>query len=837
MSQAGSFYFLVLALLNMPVQAAIYRTKFTAPGKYLIVEVLEDNLLHFELSSKLPGPSENDPIPTTSMVIQKEFAGPEQIRRGRKSLETKAFSLHVNENTLCVQIQDRAKKVTLTEMCPHHLDQYWKGITLSRSGTKNLYGLGQEFRDPGSIDGDWMGRVRHYGGLHGNKMVHFNGGDNGNTQIPILYGLGEGNEGFAIFLDQIYQQQWDFGSSPWTAEMYGDQIRWYFTTSPSLGGMRKTFMNLVGHPLVPPKKAFGLWLSEYGYRNWEHLESRLATMRSNHFPLDGFMLDLYWFGGIQSYSDDTSMGRLTWDRKNFPNPEQKLATLRDQGIGIVPIEESYIGKNLPEHAALAKQGFLVKDGSGNPAYLATNGWWGKGGMVDWSNTSSSDFWHQWKRVPLIDAGIAGHWLDLGEPEIYPSDGVYNGGAREPDVHNIYNLQWAEGIYRGYQKYSPEKRPFIMSRSGAAGIQRYGVAMWSGDIGSDLTSLASHQNVQMHMSLSGIDYYGGDIGGFHREALQGDLNEMYTQWFAYGMQFDIPGRPHTENLCQCRETAPDRVGHRESNLDNIRLRYRLIPYVYSLAHEAHLNAEPVFAPPLYFYQNDPNLRTLAREKMIGASLLATVVSRFGQSYTDVYLPKGNWFNFHTGEMNSSRGQKYGSVPLYIDGHFRLPLFAKAGAIIPMMYVDDKTMDSSGKRTDGTNRNELMIRVFAEEPQSSFTLYEDDGASTHYLDGDVRRTVISQVTQTDSVTVTIEPSKGDFSGSPRERDNVLEIVQARPVQEVFLNGKSLVRHSSLDDWEKAETGWFAGENYRTLVKSDLLPVSTSKIFHLRRNARKK
>lgn len=824
----GFCFFLFLATF---AAAAVPRAKFTANGKYLIMEVLQDDLLHFELSAKLPGPGENDGIATTEMVVRKDYDGPEHYVRNDRTIETKALIVQVNDESLCLRIQDKSKKVVYTEICPSHLDQYWKGITLSRAGTKNLYGLGQEFRDPGVVDGDWMGRVRHYGGLHGNKMVHFNGGDNGNTQIPILYGLGEGNDGFALFLDQIYQQQWDFNSTPWTAEMYGDQIRFYFFAGSSIGQLRKNFLELVGRPLVPPKKAFGLWLSEYGYRNWEHLESRLESMRENHFPLDGFMLDLYWFGGIKSDSDDTSMGRLDWDLEKFPHPKEKMAELKEKGIGIVPIEESYIGRNLPEHAELAKRGYLVKDGSRNAAYLSTNGWWGKGGMMDWANPATSDFWHKWKRVPLVEAGIFGHWIDLGEPEIYPHDGTYHGNRRQADIHNVYNLKWAEGIHHGYEKYTPTVRPFVLSRSGAAGIQRYGAVMWSGDIGSDLTSLASHQNAQMHMSLSGVDYYGADIGGFHREGLHGDLNEMYTQWLSYGSLFDVPARPHTENLCQCRETAPDRIGDKKSNLENVRLRYRLIPYLYSLAHAAYRYGEPVFAPLVYYFQADPNVRTIAREKMIGPSLLASVVARAGQTTTDVYLPQGRWYAFHDGTPLRSRGQKVTGLPLYVDGHLRLPLYAKAGAIIPMMYVDEKTLDSSGKRSDGTVRNELRLKVFADNERSTFTLFEDDGATTSYLKGAVRETAIEQAGSREESTLTISAAKGSYAGAPDRRNVFVEMFRDRSTKEVELDGNALDQKNCLDDLESAESGWFAESPRRILVKTPALPVTTRKTLRFR------
>ncbi len=816
---------------------SVTRVKFPTSTMYLIVEILDDNLAHFELSAKLPGPPDTQPIYTTPMVAQTDYSGPKHFKRsgqGGSHLETSAMSIDVDTSTLCVTYTDKIQNVKLTELCPLNLNQYWKGFTLSRETTQNIYGLGQEFQNPGVQDGDWMGKIRHFGGLNGNAMNDFNGGANGNTQIPILYALGAGKQNYALFLDQVYQQQWDFTADPMTSQMYGDQIRWYFFTGKSLPDLRTAYMNLVGHPLVPPKKMFGLWVSQYGYRNWDDMESKLSTLRLNLFPIDGFFLDLFWFGGIQTDSDNSSMGKLTWDTTNFPSPETKIPSLRDQqGIGIITIEESYISQNLPEHQELGANGYLVKDSTGNPAYLTQNSWWGRGGMIDWTNTGVWDFWHQMKRVPLINQGIMGHWLDLGEPEIWSSDAHYAVGPLDPDVHNIYNLRWIQSIYQGYQHFSPDKRPFMMSRSGAAGIQRYGAAMWSGDIGSNLPNLAAHQHSQMNMSLSGIDYYGADIGGFHREALgNGDLNEMYTQWFAYGMLFDVPGRPHTENLCQCRETAPDRVGDLDSNLDNLRLRYQLIPYTYSLAHRANLYGEPVFPPLVYYFQDDANTREIAHEKMIGPSLLAGVVAEAGAKTTDVYLPQGNWIDFRTDQWTSSQGQTLTAVPLFANNKYILPLYARAGSILPLMYVDDKTENALGLRSDGTTHDELWARVYPDAAPSSFTLFEDDGSTSEYLTQQVRTTEIRQSSSKGGTVVSIAPAQGTYSGAPDSRDNVIELIaQNTGITEVDVNGDELAQATSMEEWQQSDSGWFAQSATHILVRTGELPVSELKTITFR------
>jgi alpha-glucosidase (family GH31 glycosyl hydrolase) len=454
-------------------------------------------------------------------------------------------------------------------------------------------------------------------------------------------------------------------------------------------------------------------------------------------------------------------------------------------------------------------------------------------MIDWTHEAGAAFWHDWRRQPLVEMGVLGHWTDLGEPELYDSaswyHGVVPGKHDHADVHNVYNLKWSESIWEGYRRNRIQRRPFIMSRSGTSGSQRYGVAMWSGDIGANLSSLATHLNTQMHTSLSGVDYYGSDIGGFHRGTLRGDsLNELYTQWFANGALLDIPVRAHTENLCNCKETAPDRIGDRRSNLANIRLRYELAPYYYSLAHRAHLYAEPLVAPLVHYYQNDPNVRTMGHEKLIGRDLLVGIVARHGETRRDVYLPRGTWIDYHTNTRHSSSGEWIRDVPVYRDGIFRLPLFVRAGAILPKMHVDEKTMNILGRRADGSVRNELVVRVYPDSLESTFVVYEDDGETVDYLSGQVATTTLSQRRAGRSTFVTIGATEGSYDGAPARRNNVVELVpDAGAVISISVDGRKLRRHRSWEEFERAESGWFT-VGAVVMAKSGVLPVNRMKTF---------
>jgi alpha-glucosidase len=479
-------------------------------------------------------------------------------------------------------------------------------------------------------------------------------------------------------------------------------------------------MDLSGHPPVPPKQMFGLWISEYGYENWAEVDGKIASLKAAGFPLSGIVLDLYWFGGINP-STTSRMGTLTWDETRFPDPRGKIAALKAQGIGTMLIEESYVSSGLPEYAALAGHHALAHDEDGAPVVTNPNGnWWGKGGMIDWTTPAARDFWHDYRRQALIDMDVMGHWTDLGEPEmISPAFRYGPDNLTEAAVHQSYNALWLEGIFEGYRRNSPDKRPFMMSRSGGIGIQGYGAAMWSGDTGGDYGSLAAQMAQQTHMMWSGMDYYGSDVGGFHRGALgvypgshEDATNELYTQWLAYAALFEVPVRPHTENLCNCKETTPDRIGDIASNLANLRLRYALLPYYYSAAYRAWLSGEPVFPSLDYWFPDDPTTRGIGHVKMIGSELVAAAVAAPGASEVKVYLPKGKWYEFRSGAMVESAGETF-TFDLHIGDLFELPVLARDGAIVPM--------------ADG------VLRVFGTTANEA-DWYDDDGRTTAYQQGD-------------------------------------------------------------------------------------------------------
>jgi alpha-glucosidase (family GH31 glycosyl hydrolase) len=827
----------------------VQRAVFVAGARSLELEFLDDDLLHFRVSAVGAAPAESDPIATTPQVAKTDYAGPKRFTRSADSFETAELRARVDAASLCLSLTDTLRHFELTQICPVDLGTPEQRLSIVRGATQNAYGLGEQFWPGGTTDGDWLGRVRSSPDPFGNAMVPYDdgritdAGKNGNAQFPVLYALGAGNTNYALFIDHLRAQTWDLRGDPWRMQTSGDAIAGYVLTGADLPDLRQDYLELVGRPPVPPKKFFGLWVSEYGYDDWTELEGKLETLRERAFPVDGFVLDLQWFGGITAQSDDSHMGRVSWDLAHFPDPGAKLAEYAAEGVGIITIEESYVSRGLREHADLEQKGYLVRNCEGcAPVYLTDNPWWGKGGMIDWTSDAAGDYWHDQKRQALIDAGVLGHWIDLGEPEVYAPDdwvaGVLPGKHSHADYHNLYNFAWARSIARGYARRGVQRRPFILARSGAAGIQRFGVALWSGDIASRFGSLRAQLNAERQLSLSGIDYFGSDVGGFYRNELEGNLDDLYTRWLADSLWLDVPVRPHTFNIDpqHPEETAPDRVGNRASNLANLRHRYELIPYLYSLAHRAYRAGEPLAPPLVYQYQSDPNVRELGSEKLIGKDLLVACVTEPGPpapdpgaSVRDVYLPAGDWVDDRTGQWFHSAGQSYAAQPLFVEGLLRAPVYLRSGAIVPKQYVDAQTRNAVGLRADGTLHTELIVRVVAAPSETQFTLYEDDGATIAYQTGAVRETVLSQSMAGAVSTVTIGAANGGYEGAPSERDRVVELVtDGRRATAVSLNGSPLREMATRAGFDAASSGWFNADHGVVLARSGLRNVHEPTTF---------
>ncbi len=824
--------------------AAVEKLEYAQGNLRLVIEVKTDGIIHAEYRQG----AADQTIYTSPMVDQLSFSGPKYFTQKGNTFSTEELEVSVDTTNLCARFDDRQKNRYLTTICPEGLDQAQKRLHLDASAMQNAYGLGENFKRLGSADGDWVEHGTRDSMHMGNGFQTFENGAVGNIQIPILYAVGD-QLTYGLFLDNVYKQDWDFKQSWWNVRTYGDQLRFFFIAGDDLKQVRSRYLSITGHSPVPPKKTFGLWMSKFGYHGWEEIDQTKSEMRKRNIPFDGFVLDINWFGSINLEQPEKSrMGYLEWDQsKNdgndnyFPNPAQKLSDYKKENIGFTAIEESYVVDSSSTYREMfAKKLFSFKRTNGQcqpsadrqPIWL--NAWWGKGGMIDWSNPQSGAWFHDHKRLEnLVKLGVTNHWTDLGEPEMYDASACYLGVEQDknthPDVHNIYNLMWNKSIWEGYARHNQQinQRPFIMTRSGAAGTQRFGAGIWSADIASSLKSLATHMNAQMHMSMSGIEYFSNDAGGFRKEIMPGNdksgryrgyEGEMYSMWLANSAWFDVPLRPHTDNdfsmayapspLWPPYETAPYLVGDEYSNKMNIIQRYELIPYYYSLAYRAHLAGEAVMPPLVYYFQDDLRLRTIGHQKMIGPNLMVGVVASHGEYKRDIVLPKAGWYNYHTNEYYNGHTQdRIKDVPSYIDGVLRIPVFAKAGSIIPQMKVSSGTMDVFNHQTNGSIDRTLILNVY-QGPESSFNLYEDDGTTLQFNQATkpIYKTQITKISQQSTdrqMTITIGAATGENQGFNQRPVIIKAVTMGQMVNAVYLNGVALEQSAWQTNQQKNQT----------------------------------
>jgi alpha-glucosidase len=819
-------FFISLSLFGQQIQRIQFKGTGTKP-LILTLECWDDDLIHFRFGDdKTNGKMF---VNTTPSIAKTDYTGANEFQQNGNTVETKDLKIVFNPYSFTVTMIDKQQKdLILVTFTPTSVDGNWRGFRAYKKSHTHFFGLGQQFdfSKLGSVEFDWNGKKR-IGGKHGNEMVYANGGATGNTQLPILYALHSAKfENYAVLYDNEYKQRWDFSPKhEWTAEADGGEVDFFFFHGKDLKDLRKDFMELTGRPPIPPKKMFGLWVSEFGYDNWAEVDEKLNSLQKNKFPVDGFVMDLQWFGGIKP--EDSQMGKLDWDTKNFPDPKTKILQYDTKnGIGIMTIEEAYVAKSRPEFDQMAKLGLLASYALDRKNFFVLpKAWWGAGGMFDYTNPQTQQYIHQTKRLKLINDGVIGHWCDLGEPENYNDSSIYVGGYHK-DIHNLFGFKWLQGIAEGYKSSKIIQRPFVLARSGAIGMQRYGAALWSGDISSRMTSLAAQTAGQANMAFSGIDYYGSDIGGFHRfmdTTVRVDLQDSYTRWYAYGTLCEIPVRPHTSNVDEKRqnETAPDKIGDVPSNLANTRLRYALTPYLYSLAYKAYTIGEPIIAPLVYHYQTDKHVNNLGDHKMIGEFLLTAASTVANEKTKDVYLPQGTWFDFYTNKVVKGRANFVNNIALYRNGLFKLPLYAKAGAIIPMMYVDEQTMNILGKRTDNSIHNELIIKVFADENLKEFLLYEDDGKTVYYQQGDFRTTVLEQSGNKDEHRIHIGAAKGNYN-MEENRNCLIELITPKSTKGINVNGVAIKAYSSRKELDENPSG-FVQEKDGIIIKTKTTKVN--------------
>lgn len=567
----------------------------------------------------------------------------------------------------------------------------------------------------------------------------------------------------------------------------GGRSSYVVVTGPSYPQLIEQYVNVTGKQPLPPRWALGLYASRFGYRTQQEVLETAARFASEGFPLDAIVLDLYWFGpDIKGH-----MGKLDWDRVAFPQPEQMIAKLASQGVHTILVTEPFILTTSTRWKEAVDAGVLALDLAGRPKTF--DFYFGNTGLIDVFKPAAQDwFWGIYRG--LMQQGVAGWWGDLGEPEVHPKDAVHSAGIAD-EVHNAYGHTWAEMLYRKQTTEAPTRRPFIMMRAGAPGSQRYGMIPWTGDVDRSWGGLKPQVELSLTMGLLGFGYTHSDLGGF-AGGKRFD-RDLYTRWLQYGV-FQPVFRPHAQD-----HIASEPVFHDQRTRDLARraaeLRYRLLPYLYTLAYENSSTGMPLMRPLFFLDESDPALMDRKDAYLWGDAFLVAPVTAPKVSEVRLDVPAGVWFDY----WKDTRIEGGTRRSIRID-EATIPVLVRAGAFVPMIAPIRSTREYS------TRQLELHYYADASVSAAHGQMYDDDGSTrTALADGAYELLDFGASQQGGALTLTLSRHGGDYNGKPASRELTLVIHQA-PAGAVSVAGQPLASVNSRDQlrpgsvWRDAERG---------------------------------
>lgn len=514
----------------------------------------------------------------------------------------------------------------------------------------------------------------------------------------------------------------------------------------------ENFTDVTGRQPLPPRWAFGNFASRFGYHTEKETRDVVRRFRRQDIPLDAIIIDIYWFGpDIQGH-----MGNLDWDRNAFPNPEKMISDFAHDGVRTITVTEPFVLSTSTKWQDAVDNRVLARNVAGQPRRF--DFYFGNTGLIDvFDENAQQWFWQFYER--LFEQGIAASWGDLGEPEVHPGNSLHwlsRAGfeATGDEVHNAYGHVWARMVYENQVRRYPNMRPMIMMRSGFVGSQRYGMIPWTGDVSRSWDGLKPQIELTLQMGLLGLAYTHSDLGGF--AGGEEFDSEMYIRWLQYGV-FQPVYRPHAQEHIPAEPVFHDRKT-RNIVREFIRLRYRLLPYLYTLAWENSTTGMPLMRP--LFFEDESDL-TLIDEKdayLWGDAFLVAPVMDPGVENVEVDLPTGVWFDFW--DETRYEGGRTASVPVTLE---TIPVLVRGGSFVPMTDVVETTRDYSS--------DELTVHYYADAgiTQSRGQMYEDDGESRGSLaDGHFELLSFEANRDGDSLTIELQRDGEGYEGMPAERN---------------------------------------------------------------------
>src|SRR2546423_12655106 len=545
---------------------------------------------------------------------------------------------------------------------------------------------------------------------------------------------------YGLFLDNTSRTHFDMGKTDPARVTFGaasGELNYYVFTGGRERAPRnvlRDYTDLTGRTPLPPLWALGNQQSRWAYSPESRVREVARGFRESKIPADVIYLDIEYMDGYRVF---------TWDKTRFPDPSKLISDLSASGFRTVVIIDPGVKVN-PNYYVYQQgrsRGDFVKTADGQELHATV--WPGVCAFPDFTDAKARE-WFGSLYKKHTDEGVAGFWNDMNEPGVFlsaetPKPDIYHhpmktfpltavhAGDGQADTHaryhNVFGMQMARATFEGLKRLRPDSRPFVLTRAGYAGVQRYS-AVWTGDNVASWDHLRLSIPMLLNMGVSGVPLVGADVGGFSGMTTP----ELYTRWLQAAALTPML-RSHSEWGSNPHEPYSFPKEFTDINRASVELRYRLLPYLYTLFHEHTETGAPVMRPLWFEYTDDDRTHLIEDQYLVGRDLLVAPVVTEAATKRKVYFPKGDrWVDWWTGKLYE--GGKEVEVDAPLD---RLPLFARAGAVIPTQPVIQHTGEM-------TSAPLSLVVVRGADGASSF--YEDAGEGYDYARGASRTTTAVQ-----------------------------------------------------------------------------------------------
>lgn len=545
-------------------------------------------------------------------------------------------------------------------------------------------------------------------------------------------------------------------------EIDDGDLDYYLFVGPQIRDVVRQFTELTGRMAFGPRWSLGYANTAMSLTDAPDAQARLAEFLDQASRHD-IPLSAFHFG-----SGYSSIGKrryvFTWNKAKFPEPRAAIARFKHQNVRVVVNLKPCLLDDHPAYAEVAARGAFVKDAKTKLPCIGQF-WDGEGAHIDFTHPDGIGWWQENLRKQVLDVGIDAGWNDNNEYEIWDDAGVsYGFGTALPIERSrpLHALLMTRATSEAQAAHRPGERPYTVTRAGPPGIQRY-AQTWSGDNTTSWHNLRWNVRMGLTMSLSGMFNTGHDVGGFAGPVPDAELLIRWVQNGVFSPRFIMnswkPGGEVNTPWLHPEAIAPIRAA--------IRLRYRLMPYIYTLFQRAHALGEPMLRPLFYEFEHDPRTFADSDDFMFGPNVLVANVLEQGARERRVYLPHNDdgWYDYYTGR-HLEGGQEI-VVPAPLD---HIPLFARGGAILPLTGREDFT-----QLHDEPSR---QLRVFParHESRARFVLYEDDGIGLGYRDGNYAEVGIDMRAGSEEIEV-VARKTGPYTLPYRNVDVILPANEKR------------------------------------------------------------